>query len=149
MHIEKNICDNILGTLLELEGKNKDTVNARVDLENMEFKKKFWMNDEGDIYSKPHAPWMLQKENKIRLCKFLGRTRFPYGFCSNWERCVDTVAGEVTGMKTHDCHILMQRILPVRLKGIAPAKEMYQSIAELGRFFRELCAKSLREVVLK
>jgi hypothetical protein len=40
MHIEKNICDNILGTLLELEGKNKDTVNARVDLENMEFKKK-------------------------------------------------------------------------------------------------------------
>jgi hypothetical protein len=62
---------------------------------------------------------------------------------------VDTVAGEVTGMKMHDCHILMQRILPARLKGIAPAKEMYQTIAELGRFFRELCAKSLREVVLK
>jgi hypothetical protein len=61
MHIEKNICDNILGTLLELKGKNKDTVNARVDLENMEFKKKLWMNDERDVYRKPHAPWMLQK----------------------------------------------------------------------------------------
>jgi hypothetical protein len=139
MHIEKNICDNILGTLLELEGKNKDTVNARADLENMKFKKKFWMNDEGDVYSKPHAPWTLQKENKIRLCKFLGRTRFPDGFCSNCERCVDTVAGKVTGMKTHDCHILLQHILPAGLKGIAPAKEMYQTIVELGRFFRELC----------
>jgi hypothetical protein len=59
MPIEKNICDNILRTLLELEGKNKNTVNARVDLENMEFKKKLWMNDERDIYRKPHAPWTL------------------------------------------------------------------------------------------
>ena len=26
MHIEKNICDNVLGTLLNIEGKTKDTV---------------------------------------------------------------------------------------------------------------------------
>ena len=32
MHIEKNICDNLLGTLLKLEGKTKDTVNSRIDL---------------------------------------------------------------------------------------------------------------------
>jgi len=32
MHIEKNICDNILGTLLQIEGKSKDTHNARLDL---------------------------------------------------------------------------------------------------------------------
>jgi hypothetical protein len=149
LHIEKNICDNILGTLPELEGKNKDTVNARIDLEIMKFKKKLWMNDEGDIYRKPHAPWTLDKERKIRLCKFLGRTRFPDGYCSNWERCVDTVAGKVTGMKTHDWHILLQRILPSGLKGIALAKEMYQTIAELGRFFRDLCAKTVRKAVLK
>jgi hypothetical protein len=149
MHIEKNICDNILGTLLELEGKNKDTVNARVDLENMNFKDKFWMADEGDVYSKPHAPWTLEKDNMIRLCKFLARTRFPYGYCSNYEGCVDTVVGKVAGMKMHDCHILLQHILPAVLKGIAPAKEMYHANAELGRFFRELCAKTLRKAVLK
>ena len=32
MHIEKNICDNILGTLLDIHGKNKDSLNARLDL---------------------------------------------------------------------------------------------------------------------
>jgi len=32
MHIEKNICDNILGTLLDIPGKNKDSLNARLDL---------------------------------------------------------------------------------------------------------------------
>lgn len=29
MHIEKNICDNLLGTLLNLDGKTKDNENAR------------------------------------------------------------------------------------------------------------------------
>ena len=32
MHKEKNICDNLLGTLLKLEGKTKDTVSSRIDL---------------------------------------------------------------------------------------------------------------------
>ena len=35
MHIEKNICDNLHGTLLKLEGKTKDTMNARLDLADM------------------------------------------------------------------------------------------------------------------
>ena len=35
MHIVKNICDNLHGTLLKLEGKTKDTMNARLDLADM------------------------------------------------------------------------------------------------------------------
>jgi hypothetical protein len=35
MHIEKNICENIIGTLLEILGKTKDTDNARLDLRDM------------------------------------------------------------------------------------------------------------------
>jgi hypothetical protein len=148
MHIEKNICDNILGTLLEIDGKNKDTVSARLDLEKFNIRKKFWMDDQGEKYVKPHAPWMLEKEKKIQLCRYLANTRFPDGYCSNWEKCVDIVSGKVHRMKTHDCHILLQRVLPAALKGIA-SKEMYQAIAELGRFFRELCAKTLKVEVLK
>jgi hypothetical protein len=32
MHVEKNVCDNILGTLLDIKGKTKDIVNARLDM---------------------------------------------------------------------------------------------------------------------
>jgi len=32
MHIEKNICDNLLGTLLNLEGKSKYNLKAHQDL---------------------------------------------------------------------------------------------------------------------
>ena len=35
MHIEKNICESILGTLLELEGKCKDGEKARLDMEHL------------------------------------------------------------------------------------------------------------------
>jgi hypothetical protein len=33
MHIEKNICEDIPGTLLKILGKTKDTDNARLDLQ--------------------------------------------------------------------------------------------------------------------
>ncbi|XP_077217923.1 uncharacterized protein LOC143852426 [Tasmannia lanceolata] len=35
MHIEKNVCDSVIGTLLNIEGKTKDSVKARLDLQEM------------------------------------------------------------------------------------------------------------------
>lgn len=33
MHIEKNICDNILGTIMNIKGKTKDNLKSRQDLQ--------------------------------------------------------------------------------------------------------------------
>ena len=38
MHIEKNVSDNILGTLMNIKGKTKDTLKARVDLMKMKIR---------------------------------------------------------------------------------------------------------------
>ena len=38
MHIEKNICDNILCTLMIINKKTNDTIKMRKDLERMEIK---------------------------------------------------------------------------------------------------------------
>ena len=35
MHVEKNVCDSLIGTLLNIKGKTKDGVNARLDLIEM------------------------------------------------------------------------------------------------------------------
>jgi len=32
MHVEKNVCDSLIGTLLNINGKTKDGLNARLDL---------------------------------------------------------------------------------------------------------------------
>ena len=39
MHIEKNICAILVGTLLNIEGKTKDIVKARLDLEDLNIRK--------------------------------------------------------------------------------------------------------------
>ena len=38
MHIEKNVIDNIIGTLLNLDGKTKDNLKARQDLKDMDIR---------------------------------------------------------------------------------------------------------------
>ena len=35
MHVEKNVCDSLIGTLMNIKGKTKDGVNARLDLIEM------------------------------------------------------------------------------------------------------------------
>ncbi|XP_038878796.1 uncharacterized protein LOC120070944 [Benincasa hispida] len=35
MHVEKNVCESIIGTLLDINGKSKDGYNARKDLQDM------------------------------------------------------------------------------------------------------------------
>ena len=35
MHIEKNVCDKISRTLLNISGKSRDHLNARFDLQDM------------------------------------------------------------------------------------------------------------------
>ena len=35
MHIEKNVVDNIIGTILNIKGKTRDNLKARLDLEEM------------------------------------------------------------------------------------------------------------------
>ena len=35
MHIEKNVCDNMIETLLQLEGKSKDNDKTHYDLVDM------------------------------------------------------------------------------------------------------------------
>jgi hypothetical protein len=37
MHVEKNGCEALVGTLLDIPGKTKDTIKARMDLEEIKF----------------------------------------------------------------------------------------------------------------
>ena len=48
MHIEKNICDSLLGTILDIDNKSKDTNKARINLQNMVICKELHLHKEGD-----------------------------------------------------------------------------------------------------
>jgi hypothetical protein len=39
MHVEKNVCEALIGTLLDIPSKTKDTLKAQMDLEKMKLGK--------------------------------------------------------------------------------------------------------------
>jgi hypothetical protein len=38
MHVEKNVCEALINTLLDILDKTKDTLNAQMDLEKMKLR---------------------------------------------------------------------------------------------------------------
>ena len=51
--------------------------------------------------------------------------------------------GKLGGMKSHDCHIMMENLLPVMLKELLPLK-IWKVITELNMFYKELCSTTLK-----
>nr|XP_045088019.1 uncharacterized protein LOC123495193 [Aegilops tauschii subsp. strangulata] len=139
MHIEKNICENLLGTFLNIEGKTKDTVSSRLDLEDMRIREDLHLqhNEDEDSFEMPRAWYTMSKEQKLAFCEFLRLVKFPDGYAANLAKCVTSDGFMLSVLKTHDCHTLLQRILPAGLRGIMD-KDIHEAVAELGNFFREL-----------
>ncbi|XP_028061671.1 uncharacterized protein LOC114265135 [Camellia sinensis] len=57
MHVEKNFSENVFGTMLGIDGKNKDTDKARMDLEDMNIRKELWLttNPDGSYVKPPYC----------------------------------------------------------------------------------------------
>ena len=67
---------------------------------------------------------------------------FPDGYASNLRNCIDRKEGKFTGLKSHDCHVMMQRLLPFAFKEILP-RNVHEAIAGISGFFRDLCTRSV------
>ena len=60
---------------------------------------------------------------------------------------MNTKEGKVLGMKIHDCHVLLQRLLPVAIRGYL-STDIRIALTELRFFFKELCSWTLKLDVL-
>jgi hypothetical protein len=67
---------------------------------------------------------------------------FPDGFVANLRRGANPSTGRVLGMKSHDFHIWIERLLPSMVRGYVP-EHIWKVLAELSFFFRQLCAKEI------
>ncbi|XP_048497954.1 uncharacterized protein LOC125496516 [Beta vulgaris subsp. vulgaris] len=119
MHIEKNLCDNLLGTLLDIKGKTKDHAKGRFDLMDLGFKEELH----------PQLADDALKEAKL-----------PYGCASNIARCVSSSKRKVVGYKSHDAHIILHYLLQVVVRKSLP-KHVAIPLIRLRAFFRKLYGK--------
>jgi hypothetical protein len=89
----------------------------------------------------------MDKKQKLAFYDFLRSVKFLDGYASNLATFITADGCNFQGLKTHDCHIILQRILPAALRGIMH-NDMYIAIAEPGNFFQQLCARTLKLNVL-
>lgn len=143
MHIEKNICESVIGTLLNIEGKTKDTFKSRMDLKHMGLKKSLHLIRNGDKYTMPPARYTMSGAEKIKLCQVLKDIRFPDAYASNISRRINVNECKISGLKSHDYHVLLERIIPLAIRGLLP-KDACDPLIELSFFFGDLCSKELK-----
>ncbi|KAI5328162.1 hypothetical protein L3X38_027558 [Prunus dulcis] len=128
MHIEKNVCDSIIGTLLEIPGKNKDGIAARLDLLNMGVKTDL-QPEYGERRTRlPPGPWNLSRAEKREVCNSFYGMKVPEGYSSNIKNLVSLQDSRLLGLKSHDCHTLMQQLLPVAIRSVLEKPARYMKV---------------------
>ncbi|XP_073064734.1 uncharacterized protein [Primulina eburnea] len=140
MHIEKNVFESLINTLMNVKGKTKDNVAASLDMVQMgvrpELAPKF---GEKKTYLPP-ATCSFTKKEKLQVCQSLMDIKVPEGFSSNMKNLVCMSELKLTGFKSHDCHVLMQHFLPILIRDALP-KHFRYAIIRLCFFFKDICCK--------
>ncbi|PNX72846.1 hypothetical protein L195_g028743, partial [Trifolium pratense] len=140
MHIEKNVFESVIGTLLNVPGKSKDGIKARLDLQTMRLRKGLHPVKKGSRTYLPPAAHTLSRKEKTKLCRFLHEVKVPEGYSSNIRSLVSMKDLKLKGLKSHDCHVLMENFLPIGIRSILPEKVRW-TITKLCFFFKAICSK--------
>nr|GFA01912.1 hypothetical protein [Tanacetum cinerariifolium] len=82
MHIEKNVLEAILNTLL-MNDKSKDTVKTRQELQRLGIRSGLWLGQtKNGKCLKPQAAYSFTPEHQKKFCQFIKGVKLPDGFGS-------------------------------------------------------------------
>jgi len=129
MHIEKNFFEQVINTVMDVPKKTTFGPRGKLDMAEI-------------CAVRPEAKFILDKKKKEHLCNWVTNLKFPDGFASDLSRCVEKKLFILHGMKSHDCHVFMERLLPVALKYLIPKAE-WNALTEISQFFRDLCQQTI------
>ena len=89
----------------------------------------------------------MSRKDKISFFQCLGCVKVPQGYSLNIKILVEFKDLKLVGLKSHDCHILMQQLLVVAIRDILPNKVRH-AITRLCFFFNATCNKVIDPVKL-
>ncbi|XP_074323280.1 uncharacterized protein LOC141660216 [Apium graveolens] len=90
-------------------------------------------------YLPPVAHTLSRNEKKI-LLQTLHSVKVPEGYSSNIKNLVDLNELKLKGLKFHDCHVIMENLLPIALLPTLP-KKVRVMITKLCWFFKSMSSK--------
>ena len=158
MHICKNVLESLLATLMNMPDKTKDGPKARKDLQDLKIREDLHMpprkmSDKTEaretkvkkIKKEDYCPpscFTLSQAEINQFFKCLSGVKVSSDYCGKISRYLDTDKKRFSGMKSHDCHVMMTQILPVALRGIMD-KHVRDMLIGLCNFFDVISRKSI------
>ena len=119
MNIEKNFCDNIIKIVMDVPGKTKDDVKARLDMAEMCDQSELNLNHGVDGRTlKPKASYALSLDKRKGVCEWAQQLTMPDGYCSNFANCVDMKSAKFQNMKSHNCYVFLQMLMPIAFRAL-------------------------------
>src|SRR3954470_21489304 len=142
MHTERDVFMNIFNAVMDIKGKTKDTVKGRYDMAELCHRPELEIKiNQRGVNSKPKATFVLSKPQRLAICRWINDLKLPDGYVSNLSRCIDWTQAKLQGMKSHDCHVFMQRLLPIAFDMLLKAQ--WTAFTELSQYFSDLTSKVL------
>nr|GEW42348.1 hypothetical protein [Tanacetum cinerariifolium] len=102
-----------------------------------------WPNQKREVLEASGCVFFYTIEPK-KFCQFIKGVKLPDGFRSCFKHKVTDNDNNITGLKSHDCHIMMQRLLPYGLQNYLSDK-IAKPIIELCSLSKQICSATLME----
>ncbi|GMI70548.1 hypothetical protein HRI_000724100 [Hibiscus trionum] len=96
----------------------------------------------------PKACYMLEKQRLEVLCDWVKDLKFPDGFASNIGQCIGMKKLKLFGMKSHDYHVFMQRLIPIDFQKLL-LTNVWEELTELSLFFKDLTSTIIKEADMR
>lgn len=90
MYIEKNVCENIIGTILNIDGKLKDNLKSRLDLADMGIHRELHPEHLPNGRTRlPLTSYSMTKREKDVFCQVLMDIKVGDGYSLNISKCIN------------------------------------------------------------
>jgi hypothetical protein len=110
MHQERNMGESIIDTCMILSGKAKDNIKARKDLTELCNCPTLELSETG---GKPRVSFSLKPQQRKEVMQWMKGLKFLNGYAAGLRRSMNVMTEKLTGLKCHDYHIIMKRLMPV------------------------------------
>jgi hypothetical protein len=118
MHVEKNVCENIVRTIC---GEKDDNKEVRWDLETQNIRPHLWLTQNPQNptqWMMPHANYVLNKRELSTFQNRFASLKVLFDYLVSLAKHFST--RRWGSMKAHDWHVVMQQLLSLYLKGLMP-----------------------------
>jgi hypothetical protein len=149
MDQECNVAESIISMVFDFTGQTKDNIKERRDLAELCDRPHLEVRQNPSGYeSRRRALYCLMPKEREEIFQWLKKLKFPDHYVANIKLVVNLDTGKLVGLKRHDYHILIERLMPVMFRGYL-SPDLWKMLAELSYFYRQICAKEISKKLMQ